>query len=1411
MSWKYSMPYTTRDLSSSRDGGSQSKFGTSPVTSSYGSERQSRWSASSANAEPVRAYRMNTPQTDQSPIRAKTSVSDNPPSVVQRLKERYTSSNSLVNDSEKLTSTTRRPYGRSLTTLSVGNTTFKPKQSSFEAESRRDYGCGRNGFDAKSSVRKSPERDKAVSYENRFKRSDSNQSSGYENKVYSPKSPDAYTSRFLPSKNSSNDKQRKENEVNHQDEETDGEVVTVVARGTSPSQTTTSIYLRTKRADFGIEKKIHRPKIKPPFSHKETQTDKPEESHISRFGYSDINSRAKPWGSYMGGSSYNSRFSSRSSYKEKDSPTTPTRGDFPGTNNRSLSRESSTLEPKSPDSTPRSPVSVESPQSPKSITDSFKQNEHHVIAKPPTSFRSTETIKLNVQKPGLSNKEGDKAMPLRKTPSLNKPLKIETTSASDDQANSPTPNCINLKKISPIKSEPPKPIGNQVTKVMTNGNITDSSSMSESSSEDETSSSDEEVERIKASETSFVKKSITNFLQNIPNNIPSVGMRKQPSTADLINRSRSGVFHKLNQVAPPPKITFNRVESGERAWWLDNNDPVPDGVVKILSNCCLNKPEQPKDIQGNEKPGESPGNPNVVGRNLSNLNSFATDSNTNRRLTTYLINRQFTTDLDWLKDTEEDEDNPNEGKWDLDGNNNISHGPKVAIFEETEEKTNCDYSRVNLSPVGNVPNGSECVNNDNVCNTWLREKSNVAQNACANIDICLQNSVNEVTHLQLQRDDSDAKFNQAAENNVDPENQKYLQPEMKDRPQNMVHQNNLSSPIIEEKEMGDMSNLISKAKAGLVKSKTKLDVRKSSSREMSPKHEIDLYWKELVDSINRPLKLCDLDFTDLHTDDETDVFGNHREEGEIPPPPPMLILPPTNKMDLKVPAPPMSINSIPNRPSKVPIPPPIIQQVKNKKTVKLFWKEVKDEPMLPAKPPGISLIWDELVKVNVDTQKLEQLFESRAKDLITKKQHEQNKSKEIIVLDHKRSNAINIGMTKLPPPRAIKTAILKMDSTVINKEGIEKLLTMLPTEEEKLRIQDAQSSNPDIPLGSAEQFLLILASISELQARLKLWAFKLDFENSEKEICEPLMDLKQGIEILRSNKTFRAILSTLLSIGNFLNGCDVKGFQIDYLSKVPEVKDTVQKHSLLHHLCAFVMEKFPESTDLYSEIGAVTRASKVDFDELTGNIKKIEEECKLSWNYLKIIAKHEGHTAMKVKMSDFLADCAERIIVLGIVHKRIMSRFHKFIFWLGIPMNRISITRPNEIFKVISEFALEYRTTRERILQQIKKMNHREKSRSRGYLAGDTYDGLRNMNSKEAKDDAKLRQLLSGDSSYSENMNNNSTWRRQRKDKRNLIDVTNSNDDEIIETLIKTANQIPSHRPSMKDRRRSTKVYDRKF
>lgn len=179
----------------------------------------------------------------------------------------------------------------------------------------------------------------------------------------------------------------------------------------------------------------------------------------------------------------------------------------------------------------------------------------------------------------------------------------------------------------------------------------------------------------------------------------------------------------------------------------------------------------------------------------------------------------------------------------------------------------------------------------------------------------------------------------------------------------------------------------------------------------------------------------------------------------------------------------------------------------------------------------------------------------------------------------------------------------------------------------------------------------------------------------------------------------------------------MKGFQIEYLCKVPEVKDTVHKHSLLHHLCHIVMEKFPTSSDLYSEFGSVTRAYKIDFDEVHRTIQKLESDCKASWDYLKLIAKHEDKTPMRTKMSEFLLDCAERITVLKIVHRRVLNRFKKLLIFLGFSSSAAKETKPHQVLQIISEFSLEYRTTRERVKEQIeKKASHRERNKTRGKM-----------------------------------------------------------------------------------------------
>uniref|UniRef100_A0A7N8X2P7 Formin homology 2 domain containing 3b n=1 Tax=Mastacembelus armatus TaxID=205130 RepID=A0A7N8X2P7_9TELE len=507
----------------------------------------------------------------------------------------------------------------------------------------------------------------------------------------------------------------------------------------------------------------------------------------------------------------------------------------------------------------------------------------------------------------------------------------------------------------------------------------------------------------------------------------------------------------------------------------------------------------------------------------------------------------------------------------------------------------------------------------------------------------------------------------------------------------------------------------------------------AASSASPPKKESDYIWDQLM-AAPRELRIKELDFTDLKDEDDIDILDmdSMMGSGDLKPPPPPppcnAALPPPPPLFGCPPPPPMLGKMMPPPPPfMAPIPPPSPQLSrgeaplfqKKKKTIRLFWNEVRpvDWQCKSHKFCKESL-WSKLEPVKLDTSKLEQLFESKSKEL--PKAAVDGKRQEIIVLDSKRSNAINIGLTVLPPPRTIKTAILNFDEYALNKEGIEKILTMIPTEEEKQRIQEAQLVNPDIPLGSAEQFLLTLSSITELSARLQLWAFKMDYELIEKEVAEPLQDVKEGMDQLEKNKTLRYILTTLLTIGNFLNGSNAKGFELSYLEKVPEVKDTVHKQSLLHHACSIVVEKFPDSTDLYSEIGAITRLTKVDFDQLQDNLAQMEQRCKASWDHLKVIAKHEMKPALKQKMSDFLKDCAERIIILKIVHRRIINRFHAFLLFLGHPIYAVREVSIHRFSKILSEFALEYRTTRERVLQQKqKRANHRERNKTRGKMITD--------------------------------------------------------------------------------------------
>jgi hypothetical protein len=54
------------------------------------------------------------------------------------------------------------------------------------------------------------------------------------------------------------------------------------------------------------------------------------------------------------------------------------------------------------------------------------------------------------------------------------------------------------------------------------------------------------------------------------------------------------------------------------------------------------------------------------------------------------------------------------------------------------------------------------------------------------------------------------------------------------------------------------------------------------------------------------------------------------------------------------------------------------------------------------------------------------------------------------------------------------------------------------------------------------------------------------------------------------------------------------------------ILDAVHKYPLTYHAAELMINKIPDSTDLYSEFGAVSRTARLDFDAVQDNLKKME-------------------------------------------------------------------------------------------------------------------------------------------------------------------------------------------------------------
>ena len=216
-------------------------------------------------------------------------------------------------------------------------------------------------------------------------------------------------------------------------------------------------------------------------------------------------------------------------------------------------------------------------------------------------------------------------------------------------------------------------------------------------------------------------------------------------------------------------------------------------------------------------------------------------------------------------------------------------------------------------------------------------------------------------------------------------------------------------------------------------------------------------------------------------------------------------------------------------------------------------------------------------------------------------------------LDPKRSQAVAIMMSSLPPVNDVKAAIVNLDEATLSREQLEMIRQNMPTPEEMAEI--TKLDGPDVKWDKRETFLKTIMRIrrcaSASAAGRSRWASRRRPRSSR---CHSRRSPRRSRR--RSCKGLRHILGTLLSLGNHMNGGTNKGqadgFVLDDLPKMSVAKDNANRHSLLEHaatvLHASLEPDHAGATRFPEELPHLKEAAKVVMSDVRAALQRLTGE-----------------------------------------------------------------------------------------------------------------------------------------------------------------------------------------------------------
>ncbi|KAL3668133.1 hypothetical protein V7S43_006996 [Phytophthora oleae] len=216
----------------------------------------------------------------------------------------------------------------------------------------------------------------------------------------------------------------------------------------------------------------------------------------------------------------------------------------------------------------------------------------------------------------------------------------------------------------------------------------------------------------------------------------------------------------------------------------------------------------------------------------------------------------------------------------------------------------------------------------------------------------------------------------------------------------------------------------------------------------------------------------------------------------------------------------------------------------------------------------------------------------------------------VFLIDRARSNNISIIVKQFRMSNAaLRVAIMKMDSEVLTLDRVQGLIKILPTEEEIAAITGF--SGDPTTLNGAELVLKELITVPRLKQRLSALETKHQFPALVRDLQTKVNKIRVASNEIAQSSELKTILLVILQVGNKMNAGTprggAKGFRLNDLTKLVQLKSTDKSVTLLHYVARMVRMKKGNVVRLGDSLASLYDVQSISIPELQGDMNRIND------------------------------------------------------------------------------------------------------------------------------------------------------------------------------------------------------------